>query len=124
MKSTKLEVYYWIYPSNKQVVINSLGIGSAMGEGFIASSCVLKFFPLAFWIVWDKPDSFPINLTKIPKNSLKGLDDTCEIIVDLRSLPSLDYPEKSGDKHISMLCNGSSFVAQPERCRGFGILKP
>lgn len=59
--SDKFEVYYWLYPSNKQIVINSLGVGSAMGEGFISGSCLLKFFSLAFWIVWDKPDSFSIN---------------------------------------------------------------
>ena len=122
--SDKIEVYYWIYPSNKQVVINGLSIGSTMGEGFISGSCLLKFFPLAFWVVWDKPDTFPINLTRMPKDKFKGLDDTCEIIIDLRDLPSLSYPEKPTDERYIMFNKGSSFIAQPKKSKGFGIVKP
>jgi len=118
--SEEIEIYYWIYPSNKQIVINSLGIGSSMGEGFISGSCLLKFFPLAFWIVWNKPDSFPINLTKIQKDKFKDLDDTCEIVIDLRNQPPLGYPEVPNDSRYIMLNEGSSFLAQPKKPRGFG----
>jgi hypothetical protein len=121
--SEKIEIYYWIYPSNKQVVIDGLSIGSAMGEGFIAGSCLLKFFPLAFWIIWDKPDTFPVNLTRMPKDKFKGLDDTCEIIVDLRNLPSLSYPEKPTEGRYIMFNDDSSFIAQPKKSKGFGIIK-
>lgn len=116
----KLEVYYWVYPSNKQIVINSLGIGSAMGEGFIAGSCLLKFFPLAFWIVWDKPASFPINFTRISQDKLKGLDETCEIVLDLRNIPPLNYPEVPGEGRYIMCRDDSTFLAQPKKPKGFG----
>jgi hypothetical protein len=118
--SDKFEVYYWVYPSNKQIVINSLVVGSAMGEGFISGSCLLKFFPLAFWIVWDKPDSFSINLTKISKDKFKGLDETCEIVLDLRNIPSLNYPEVPGKGRYNMFSDDSTFVAQPKKPKGFG----
>ena len=116
----KLEVYYWVYPSNKQIVINSLGIGSAMGQGFIAGSCLLKFFPLAFWIVWDKPASFPINFTRISQDKLKGLDETCEIVLDLRNIPPLNYPEVPGEGRYIMCRDDSTFLAQPKKPKGFG----
>jgi hypothetical protein len=116
----KLEVYYWVYPSNKQIVINSLAIGSAMGEGFIAGSCLLKFFPLAFWIVWDKPASFPINFTRISQDKLKGLDETCEIVLDLRNIPPLNYPEVPGEGRYIMFRDDSTFLAQPKKPKGFG----
>lgn len=116
----ELEVYYWVYPSNKQIVINSLGVLSTMGGGFIPSSCLLKFFPLAFWIVWDKPTSFPIHSTKIPKDNFKSLDETCKIILDLRHILPLNYPEVSSDRYIIMYKNDSTFVAQPKKPRGFG----
>ncbi len=111
--SDKFEVYYWVYPSNKQIVINSLGIGSAMSEGFISGSCLLKFFPLAFWMVWDKPNSFPINLTTISKDKFKGLDETCEIVLDLQNIPSLNYPEVPGECRYIMCCDDSTVLAQP-----------
>jgi hypothetical protein len=116
----KLEVYYWVYPSNKQIVLNWLGIGSAMGEGFIPSSSLLKFFPLAFWIVWDKPASFPISFTRISKDKFKGLDETCELILDLRNIPPLDYPECPGEDGFILYREQSTFVAQPKKRKGFG----
>ncbi|BAY74348.1 hypothetical protein NIES25_07610 [Nostoc linckia NIES-25] len=115
-----IEVYYWVYPSNKQIVIDSLGIGSGIGEGFISGSCLLKFFPLAFWIVWDKPPSFPINLKKISSENFKGLDESCEIVVDLRNLPPLNYPEVPGESRYIMFRNDSTVLAQPRKPKGFG----
>jgi hypothetical protein len=116
----KIEVYYWVYPSNKQIIVNSLAIGSTMGEGFISGSCLLKFFPLAFWIVWDKPASFPISLTRISKDKFKGLDETCEMVVDLRRTSPLNYPEVPGEGRYIMFSDKSTFVAQPKKPKGFG----
>ncbi|MEW5859783.1 MAG: hypothetical protein AB1861_20755 [Cyanobacteriota bacterium] len=116
----KIEVYYWVYPSNKQIVINSLGIGSAIGEGFISGSCLLKFFPLAFWIVWDKPSSFPININKISNEKLKNLDESCKIVVNLHNFPPLNYPEVPGESRYIMCCDDSTVLAQPKKPKGFG----
>ncbi|WP_016952861.1 hypothetical protein [Anabaena sp. PCC 7108] len=116
----ELDIYYWVYPSNKQIVISSLGIGSTLGEGFISGSCLLKFFPLAFWVVWNQPTSFPISFTKIPKDEVQDLDGTCEIIIDLRQIPHLDYPEVPGEGRYIMLHNDSTFLAQPKKPKGFG----
>lgn len=118
--SDKFKVYYWIYPSNKQIVINSLAVGSTLGEGFIAGSCVLKFFPLAFWLVWDKPTLFSISATQMSKNKFKGLDETCEIVLDLRNILPLNYPEFSGEDRYIMCCDDSTFLAQPKKPKGFG----
>lgn len=116
----ELNVYYWVYPSNKQIVINPLAIASVIGEGCIAGSALLKFFPLAFWLVWDQPASFPINFTSISKDKFKDLDDTYEIILELRKLPSLYYPEVPGEGKIIMYCDDSTFLAQPKKTKGFG----
>ncbi|MEG4859450.1 hypothetical protein QUB75_17935 [Microcoleus sp. K1-B6] len=93
-----------------------------MGEGFIPSSSLLKFFPLAFWIVWDKPASFPISFPRISKDKFKGLDETCELILDLRNIPPLDYPENPGEGRFIMYREQSTFVAQPKKRKGFGDL--
>ena len=119
---SEVEVYYWLYPSNEQRVINSLGLGSTEGKGCIPSSCILKFFPLAFWLVWDKSSTFPINAEKIPASAFKGIDDTCEIALDLRNIPPLNYPEEPDDSYILMLRHDSTFLATPKRqkAKGFG----
>jgi hypothetical protein len=116
----KIEVYYWVYPSNKQIVINSLGIGSTVGEGAIGGSCLLKFFPLAFWIVWDKPDSFPINFIKVSREDLRSLDEPCEIILNLRKIPPLNYPEVPPENWFISGRDDSTIIADPKKSKGFG----
>ncbi len=118
--SDKIEVYYWLYPSNKQIVINSLGIGSITEECLIASSCLLKFFPLAFWIVWDKPDSFLVNSKKISKDKFKGLDESCELVLELQNILPLDYPEIPDEGRFIIGREDASFLAQPKKPKGFG----
>ena len=117
-----IEIYYWLYPSNKQIVINSLAIASTLGEGFISGSCLLKFYPLAFWVVWDKPTSFPINFTKIPKDQVKGLDETCEIMIDLGNIPHLDYPEVPAEDQYIMSRQDATFLAQPKNQKDLGSM--
>jgi hypothetical protein len=117
----EIEVYYWVYPFNNQVVINGFSINSVIGEGNISGSCLLKFFPLAFWIVWDKPPSFPINTQKISSEKFKGLDESCEIVIDLRNFPSINYPEvPDSDNHFIIYHNESTVLAQPKKPKGFG----
>ncbi|MEN8444716.1 MAG: hypothetical protein ABG776_06870 [Cyanobacteria bacterium J06555_13] len=114
----ELEVYYWLYPSNQQIVINSLGFASTEGKGCIPGSCLLKFFPLAFWLVWDKPNTFPINAEKISASAFQGIDDTCEIALDLKNIPSINYPEEPNDRYALMLRNDSTFLATPKSQKG------
>lgn len=75
---------------------------------------------MLFGLVWDKPDSFPINLAKISKDKFKGLDETCEIVLDLRNIPSLNYPEVPGKGKCIMGRDDCTFLAQPKKPRGFG----
>jgi hypothetical protein len=98
----KIDIYYWLYPFDNISVINGLSIipneiltllvtGKNLGLNFlekevITSSYLLKFRPLAFWIVWNKPSSFPINFHKIS-------DESREIIIDFQNFPRFDYPE-------------------------------
>ena len=75
---------------------------------------------MAFWIVWNRPASFPINLTKISKEKFRCLDETCEIVINLRNIPSLDYPEVPDEGRYNMCHDDSTFLAQPQKTKGFG----
>lgn len=109
----EIEVYYWIYPNEEIVVINGLMMFS--GEGVISGSCLLKFYPLAFWIVWDRPSSILINAQKISKEKLRSLDESCEIEVYLRNFPPLNYPEvPEQSKYFTIYHNDSTVLGEPK----------
>lgn len=122
--SDKIEIYYWIYPSKQQRVMNGFCIVSAIREKEIMCTSLLKFFPLAFWIVWDRPPSFEINCQKISNEKLSGLDENCEIVISLRNFPPLNYPEVIDlDKYLVMYNNELTVFAQPRNSKGFGQAK-
>lgn len=102
--------------------MDALGFVSTEGKGDIPSSCILKFFPLAFWLVWNKSSTFLIDTEKIPVGAFKDLDDDYEIALDLRNIPPLDYPEEPNDSYVISLCHDRTFLATPKRQKpkGFG----
>lgn len=57
---------------------------------------------------------------KMSKDKFKGLDETCEIVLDLRNIPSLNYPEVPGEGRYIMCADDSTFLAQPKKPKRFG----
>jgi len=116
----ELDVYYWIYPSRQQIVINYLALALDSGKGFIAGSSLLKFFPLAFWIVWNKPNTFSIDFPKLLKNKSLDLDEPNNLIVDLTKIPHLSWPEVPDGNQIVMYRDELTVLARPKRPKGVG----
>lgn len=110
----KMELYYWLYPSRRQIIVKGFGRKESFNSPAIIGH-VIKFLPLGFWLVSDKPDTVKINLPKLFKKKSIGIDDLAQIIVPLHPLQPEDFPEAPGEKGIIALNNENTSVALPAR---------
>ncbi|MEZ8826393.1 MULTISPECIES: hypothetical protein [Vibrionaceae] len=86
-----INIYYWFYPNNDIRVARA--IGSRFGNGHTIVGDLLKFFPLAFWVVWDQDDSIQLPLNKLLPNKQLGINDLAQMTVNFDSYPELSFPE-------------------------------
>lgn len=108
----ELEIFYWLYLSNVQKILKGFGV-AIQGNGKPIIGEVLKFFPLAYWVVWDKPATIQINLPKLIKNRMVGIDDTDEIEIDFHNVPRYDWPENPDDNMVILYRDDATKVASP-----------
>ncbi|WP_178861265.1 hypothetical protein [Thiomicrorhabdus cannonii] len=108
-----LEIYYWLYPSNNQVVMKNVAKG-ILGTGKSIFGHVIKFLPLGFWLVWDKPEDFKIGFRSLLQNKSIGIDSEVHALVDLHGVPSLNYPEMPQDHEMTLFSDKFSYMAKPK----------
>lgn len=111
-----LEIYYWLYLGNDQKILKNVAI-AIPGEQNLLFGELLKFFPLAYWVVWKKPNELQINLPKLIERKTVALDDTAEIDIDFRNIPRIDWPENPDNNMIILYCDDTTKVAIPKRQR-------
>lgn len=109
----ELDIYYWLYPSKKQVVIKYFS-KAIWGHKPTVTGHVIKFLPFGFWLVWNKPESFRFNVSKLVKDKGMAIDDTDQIIMDLYNRPSTLFPEVPEDMEINFLNNNHAFIGNPK----------
>ena len=109
----ELNVYYWLYPSDIQVIILGSGlINIKRQETFIGE--FIKFYPLAFWVVWNQPE-ININLQSLTKNKELLIDDLLSVTISTRNLPRVDWPEQPGDDEVVLLNDEVAYIAMKKR---------
>lgn len=75
---SSLEIFYWIYPSRKQIVIKGMGKGQFGTDAGAVIGHVFKFLPLGFWLVWDRPKKIRMNIPSLVMNKSMGLDERAQ----------------------------------------------
>lgn len=106
-----MDIYYWLYPSKKQVIANYISFADIRYKGFTAAS-ILKFFPLAFMLVWSKTQSAGIpHQLLLSKNDI-GIDDISNLEIDFNNIPPPNWPETPGDNNYVMFNDSLTAVAQ------------
>lgn len=120
--SDDLEIYYWIYPSNKQVVINNLtkifvNWNNLQTKGRIPLSGLLKFYPLSFWVVWKRSKEIHLSLQKIPMSKEIKLNDSVSINLHLNNIPNIFWPEGAHDDEMNVYDSNSATIAKPANKR-------
>ena len=73
-----IDIYFWLYPSTIQVIVQYFAYSDIRSRGCITAS-LIKFFPLAFLVVWDKPASVQINHSLLFSQKNCGLDECFDI---------------------------------------------
>lgn len=102
---SELRVFVWPYMGDLVILKSFLTVAILPSgrEGLVKMPYkpilghILKFDPVAFWVVWDAPDPFPFRWTEL---SLKD-DSLTQIKIPLLS-PSQDWPERPLDHEAAV----------------------
>lgn len=111
----ELEVYYWLYPSDIQVIILGSGvmdINNNKRKAIVGD--FIKFYPIAFWVTWDQP-SVDLKLSSLCKNKDLQIDELVNITISTHNIPRIDWPEHPGDDEIVLLNDEVAYYAKKKR---------
>lgn len=110
----QLDIYYWLYPSRKQVVVKGMGkLVISLSRNIVGD--VIKFLPLGFWLVWDKPKDLNINLPRLVPNKNMGVDEVMQIKLNLYDVLPIDFPEKPFDDEAIALNTDHAVIATQKK---------
>lgn len=109
-----LHVYYWVYPFLDQVAIRNFGFLDRFGTSPIISA-VLKFFPLAFMVLWSPPSSFSPPAFRLNDYCVGSGNSQAEIPLSLSEIPPQRFPEAPSDTGMTLHGNDSYFASRLRR---------
>lgn len=110
----ELECFYWPYPYTDQVILRDVGLGR-LGNGTPLVFKLLKFYPLAFMLTWQR-DVATWDFLMPDLAAFRGLtnDAVASVSIDLRAVPPQRWPEAPlGD--CALLMGGKPLHASPRR---------
>jgi hypothetical protein len=100
-------IYYWVYPYQTQVLVRDAVLKDLRCEDN-AYIWIMKFFPLAFLMVWDDPKGY--GYSQYP-NLMKwrhiAIDDTVDMPVQLTVVPHERWPEAPTEHTFLMYGEGA-----------------
>jgi len=108
-----VEIYCWFYPSRDIRILKFFGRTFKWGVNPVVGD-VLKFFPLAFWVVWNVPKEINISLPKLLSNHNIGGDELVQLTIDFASYPPLDFPERPNNDGASLYASAINSVGVPK----------
>lgn len=107
-----MRLYYWMYPYANQIVVRHAGLSFTYLHD-VAPFMLLKFFPLAFFLVVDEPASWRLNVRRLDGLLTTHIDDQVDLPIDLFGLPPAQWPETPGS-HGAVLYGDSAVGAIPQ----------
>lgn len=108
-----VDIYYWVYPSKKQIVVKYFGKRN-INTGAMIIGHTIKFLPLGFFLTWKKPDNYHIPLKKLLPNKNIHIDDEKLLDIDLYEHVPLEFPEKPNDDEFMVFNSGKAYTAIPK----------
>jgi hypothetical protein len=109
----RIRAYYWAYPPGMHVAISALGIQHRETGRFLWGD-LLKFFPLAAYIVEHAPNSVELNVPFITGDGCNDLGCTVELYFRLDAIPASDWPEKATRDFNVLMPLETAHVAVPK----------
>ncbi len=105
------ELYYWVYPSRKQIVAKYFGKRD-IKSGINTFGHTIKFLPLGFYLIW-KPKG-ELALSKLISNKSISLNSISNIRINIRQNISLEFPEVPHDDEIIVYNSNNAYKAEPK----------
>ena len=101
-------IFVWPYPASEIVIVRGFALSRVLGRthGPVVGD-VLKFFPLAFWVVGHADPGISFPFVELP---LSGVGLT-RIEVPMRGIPSPKWPELPGKQEVVALNAERTHVA-------------
>lgn len=101
----EISIYYWLYPNRKQLILKSFAF-CELGNKYPVIGHLYKFYPLAFWITYKKPDEIKLNIDKLPVEKCYTINDSTETLLSYSNIPEINWPENpTGDNMILLNSN-------------------
>ena len=102
-----IKLYYWLYPFNDQVLIRHAGVSFHYRANF-APFMLLKFFPLAFFLVINEPPTWRLRHRRADLLMSSDIDRDVPMAVELHEIPHQRWPEAPGDEGIVLYGDGAT----------------
>ncbi|MEH6413906.1 hypothetical protein [Pseudomonas sp. CGJS7] len=108
----ELRMYYWLYPDNRQIVIQGAGtmtLGRGVGISFFK---LIKFYPIAFMITVGDVNDRDFRFPSLHGVLEAGGDPECRFEFDLTSIPNVRWPEHPRSDDAILYTQGAT-IATP-----------
>jgi hypothetical protein len=93
-----IHIYYWLYPHKSHVMARDFSFLNTRD----GNSCVmwlLKFFPIAFLVIFDKPNKWSFGLSELSRWRSKTIDFKATENIQLTNFPHPMWPEELVEDH-------------------------
>ena len=101
-----LRLYYWLYPFNDQVLVRHAGLSFQYAND-LAPFMLLKFFPLAFFLVVNEPPTWRIPYRRVDPQVGGDIDLDAMLTIELRNIPHQRWPEAPRDTGVVFYGEGA-----------------
>ena len=105
-------VYLWPYASDELVIVRAFGLVRPGVHDMIIGE-VLKFFPLAFWLVSDVPENLEIPFAKLKLDNAVSLDHEMDLTITLDQIPPSSWPERPRPDEFVLLTTERTHIGSP-----------
>lgn len=110
-----LDVFFWIYPYQLQIGVRCLALSNLLFRTPPILFDLLKFFPVAFMIVWDIPHEYNLPHVNLRDYAIGCGDHDVRLPIRLSDVKAHDYPETPKDWEIAMFNDNIAFQADKHR---------
>ena len=100
-----VDIYFWLYPNRRQVIMKhwvKATLGNVNNTSLYGG--ILKFLPLGFLILWEKPAILLNNLTTLVQHKSMDMDETCQVRINLANFPPSNFPETPSGQEVMLSC--------------------
>jgi hypothetical protein len=105
-----IQVFAWPYPSNLIVIARGIGFVQPGGSTLVCD--VLKFFPLAYLMAFERPASVNINLPALAIPRAIHEREFAELQLDFRRRVRVDWPEQPDPDDMILFNDDMTIVAE------------